>query len=94
MHAEISKIANNDNNNFAVSLFESAPNRRWLIWYPRYFASRATLPQENTLAQNNHLFQISHMGFKKMVHSYYCLVIIKTNKVPKNGFDFPSHYVR
>ena len=40
---------------------------------PRYFSSRATLPQKNTSIQNNHL-RFHTMTSKKMVRSYYCLI--------------------
>ena len=64
-----------DNNNFAPSLFRSLCEFVGDCFGPRYFSSGAALPQKNTEVQNNHL-RFHTMTSKKMVRSYYCLIII------------------
>ena len=62
---EIVKVAvNNDNNNFAPSIFRSLCEFVGDCFGPRYFSSGAALPQKNTSAQNNHL-RFSHNDLKK-----------------------------
>ena len=62
----------NDNNNFAPSSFRSLCEFVDDCFGPRYFSSRAALPQKNTSVQNNRL-RFHTMTSKKMVRSYYCL---------------------
>ena len=64
----------NDNNNFAPSLFRSLCEFVGDCFEPQYFSSGAALPQKNTSVQNNHL-RFHTMTSKKMVQSYYCLII-------------------
>ena len=64
----------NDNNNFAPSVFRSLCEFVGDCFGPGYFSSGATLPQKNTLVQNNHL-RFHTMTSKKMVRSYYCLTL-------------------
>ena len=62
----------NDNNNFAPSVFLPLCELVGDCFGPRYFSSGATLPQKNTMVQNNHL-RFHTMTSKEMVRSYYCL---------------------
>ena len=72
---EIVKVAViNDNNNFPPSLFRSLCEIVGDCFGPRYFSSGAALPQKNTSVQNNHL-RFHTMTSKKMVRSYYCLIV-------------------
>ena len=63
-------------NNFAPSLFRSLCEFIGDCFGPRYFSSGAALPQKNTSIQNNHL-RFHTMTSKKMVRSYYCLIMLQ-----------------
>ena len=72
---EIVKVAViNDKNNFAPSLFLSLCEFLGDCFGLLYFSLGDVLPQKNTSVQNNHL-RFHTMTSKKMVRSYYCLII-------------------
>ena len=63
-HKIVTVAVINDNNNFAPSIFWSLCEFVGDCFGPQYFSSGASLPQKNTLAQNNHL-RFSHNDLKK-----------------------------
>ena len=94
LHLKCIKMSNiaiiNDNNNFAPSIFRSLCEFVGDCFGPLYFSSGATLPQKNTSVQNNLLR--FHTTSKKMVRSYYCLIITWT-RLSLTGFG-PAENVR